>query len=385
MTATVREIKKIIPCEKSQYHRHFLFYEFLFNYYSLCIDKDSIISPKRTQLIMNHHFLFTPILFGTILLIMGSGALADESGSLSLSTVPPGAAITLDGSLQSGQTPLTLSDILPGSHTITLTKSGYQDLSMTVPVVSGEKGQFSLSLSPDSGAPIQPVPGKESNGEDLTVREIALVYYKPDSNEISTDLTIKNKGTAATSKFEVTYFLSPDKASTPFMDTNGKEVILGRDDINSLSAGQDRRASTMKTFLVSDIQPGTYWFGVYVDSQNKVTETDESNNIFYWKEQIPVKVTGDRSKSGIIGPVSVIYTISNGDNMTSSNVVNPLMESETEIILSSDEWVEKGKSSKDVADYYAALNAYEKALELNPKNYQALREIALVYSLEPVA
>ena len=217
---------------------------------------------------------------------------SSRDGSIIITSIPQGASVTLDGQ-QKGVTPLSLTSLSQGMYTFILTSPGYQDISMTVPVVSRETGQFSLSLSPNSGAPIQPVPGKESNGEDLTVSKIALVYYKPDSNEISTDLTIKNKGTAATSKFEVTYFLSPDQTSSPFMDPDGKEVILGRDDINTLAAGQDRKASTMKTFSVSDIQLGTYWFGVYVDSQNKVPETDESNNIFYWKDRILLKVTGD--------------------------------------------------------------------------------------------
>ncbi|HWQ68316.1 MAG TPA: NosD domain-containing protein [Methanospirillum sp.] len=72
-----------------------------------------------------------------------------------------------------------------------------------------------------------------------------------------------------------------------------------------------------------------------------------------------------------------------GANVTSSSQSEDQVSTVTEAKSpsSADEWVEEGKSLKDRADYLGALGAYTKALGLSPNNYQALRDIALVYSL----
>ena len=53
---------------------------------------------------------------------------------------------------------------------------------------------------------------------------------------------------------------------------------------------------------------------------------------------------------------------------------------EIKVPLTADEWVEEGKSLLDRADYEGALDAFKKALGLTPNHYQALRDIALVYT-----
>ncbi len=68
-------------------------------------------------------------------------------GSLSITSVPAGTAITLDGESR-GATPVTLSGILEGTHSITLKKSGYVDFSGTIEVKAGQTVRVDQKLTP---------------------------------------------------------------------------------------------------------------------------------------------------------------------------------------------------------------------------------------------
>ncbi len=64
--------------------------------------------------------------------------LAVTTGSISCTTTPSGASVTLDGTLQTGvTTPVMLTNVSEGSHTILYSLSGYQDCTVTVTVVAG--------------------------------------------------------------------------------------------------------------------------------------------------------------------------------------------------------------------------------------------------------
>jgi len=66
-------------------------------------------------------------------------------GSLSISSNPPGASVYLDGSYK-GETPLSISNIVEGVHSIKLTKSGYDDVTKTISVSAGKTTYVSETL-----------------------------------------------------------------------------------------------------------------------------------------------------------------------------------------------------------------------------------------------
>ncbi|MBU0701810.1 PEGA domain-containing protein, partial [bacterium] len=68
-------------------------------------------------------------------------------GSLSITSVPFGANIFLDGTDTTQTTPATITDILSGTHAIRLTKSGYLDWLSTITVTSGEIQYVSGTLT----------------------------------------------------------------------------------------------------------------------------------------------------------------------------------------------------------------------------------------------
>ena len=69
------------------------------------------------------------------------------TGGLTVSSTPPGANVFLDNNFM-GITPLTLSSVATGSHTVSLKLDGYQEYAVTTPVNAGAVSTVSAALSP---------------------------------------------------------------------------------------------------------------------------------------------------------------------------------------------------------------------------------------------
>lgn len=80
-----------------------------------------------------------------------SETLYAQKGAISISSSPSGASIYLDGTYK-GTAPTVLSSIPVGSHTIKLTKSGYNDISKTVTVSAGQTAYVSKTLDTQKGS-----------------------------------------------------------------------------------------------------------------------------------------------------------------------------------------------------------------------------------------
>ncbi len=74
-----------------------------------------------------------------------------QYATVSITTNPPGANVYGDG-VYKGQTsagsPLVSTQVIPGTHTLLITKSGYQDYSVTRTVVAGQNYDISVTLNP---------------------------------------------------------------------------------------------------------------------------------------------------------------------------------------------------------------------------------------------
>ncbi|MBT3296436.1 MAG: PEGA domain-containing protein [Verrucomicrobia bacterium] len=69
---------------------------------------------------------------------------------LRITTDPEMADIRFDGALQ-GQSPLTLSDLAPGPHLLSVTKSGYHDVRQSIALTGAQRIALNLTLEPVSG------------------------------------------------------------------------------------------------------------------------------------------------------------------------------------------------------------------------------------------
>ena len=69
-------------------------------------------------------------------------------GQLSIDSSPQGAQITLDGKKLGSATPFNVADLLPGHHTIIISKPGYTTETRAMDVASGSKSMMSVQLAP---------------------------------------------------------------------------------------------------------------------------------------------------------------------------------------------------------------------------------------------
>jgi hypothetical protein len=74
-----------------------------------------------------------------------------QYATVSITSIPAGASVYGDG-VYKGQTvagsPLVSTQVIPGTHTLLLTKVGYQDYSVTRTVVAGQNYDISVTLNP---------------------------------------------------------------------------------------------------------------------------------------------------------------------------------------------------------------------------------------------
>lgn len=105
------------------------------------------------------------------------------TGSLNITSAPGGAAIYIDDALQERLTPATITNITPGSHTVKLTKEGYEDFSGTVEIAAGITTYFSATLT------IKPGIGSL---EITSTPAGARVYIDDQDMELETPATVTN-------------------------------------------------------------------------------------------------------------------------------------------------------------------------------------------------
>ncbi len=74
------------------------------------------------------------------------------SSSLQITTTPDGAAVSVDGGSR-GATPLTVSGLAAGSHTVSLTKAGYTDYQGTLTLTGGQTTLLNIKLVAAQGSP----------------------------------------------------------------------------------------------------------------------------------------------------------------------------------------------------------------------------------------
>jgi hypothetical protein len=90
------------------------------------------------------------------------------AGSLSVTTIPPGAKFYIDD-VMGGVTPATIPGLAAGPHTIRLVMDGYEEIVVTVTIIPDQTQEYRTSLSPETTLPggvnipgLNKVPGFES-------------------------------------------------------------------------------------------------------------------------------------------------------------------------------------------------------------------------------
>jgi uncharacterized repeat protein (TIGR01451 family) len=83
-----------------------------------------------------------------------------QNGNISVTTTPPGAAISLDGSATGRSTPYVLTEVPAGSHTVAVSLSGYDPQNQNVNVVAGQTVNADFQLTQTQGHTVPVVTGQ---------------------------------------------------------------------------------------------------------------------------------------------------------------------------------------------------------------------------------
>lgn len=110
---------------------------------------------------------------------------ASTTGSIHVESTPSGASVNVDG-WDKGTTPVTVSQVKAGSHTVTVKLAGYTDYTKTIEVKSGYKTSVKVPLTQAGGS--------QTGSGTLTIRSTpsgATVYIDGDSKG-TTPLHLQN-------------------------------------------------------------------------------------------------------------------------------------------------------------------------------------------------
>jgi len=88
-----------------------------------------------------------------------AATLPAERGSLAVNTTPAGANVSVDGTF-TGISPVVIPSLVPGNHTIGMTKDGYLPETRFAEVTAGTEAEVTAALSPESVLSIPGLPAK---------------------------------------------------------------------------------------------------------------------------------------------------------------------------------------------------------------------------------
>jgi hypothetical protein len=101
---------------------------------------------------------FTPVTVGPGSVLEVTASLEPETGGLAISTSPAGARVTVDGA-DAGISPVTITSLPAGPHTLNVSSAGYTSQEQMVNVIADQTRAVSLVLTP-----LPPVSGKQAAG-----------------------------------------------------------------------------------------------------------------------------------------------------------------------------------------------------------------------------
>ncbi len=148
------------------------------------------------------------------------------TGSLYITSSPTGATVTIDGT-EDGTTPVTVLGLSPGSHSVTLSLTGYQTASQTVTVSAGTTVSSHFTL-----VPVSPTTGSlyitsSPTGATVTIdgmvdgtTPVAVLGLSPGSHSVTLSMvgyqTYSGSATVtASEETPVNVVLTPEGGGTP--------------------------------------------------------------------------------------------------------------------------------------------------------------------------
>ncbi len=194
-------------------------------------------------------------------------------GSLSVSSTPSDATVYVDNK-DKGETPVTIDDLLVGSHTITISKSGYYD--STVKVTIEENKTESLSVELTKSESTYATLAISSNVDDVTVYLNNIEKGETDGKKMNiTSLTPGNYSVKIAKEsyfdYETTVLLSSGATKTLNVDMNPIYNLLSQGEATDIECDVESVCvNNLLTFAISPDDSKVYVDNVLVENWARV-------------------------------------------------------------------------------------------------------------------
>lgn len=116
---------------------------------------------------------------------------------------------------------------------------------------------------------------------DLVISKVTTRQSAVQGGTLNVNTTVKNQGAASAGPFRISLYLSPDALITE----QDREIGYGL--VTDLGVGMLRDGTALAT-VPADLQPGTYYLGVVVDSGKEISEENEANNILFADKMVEI-------------------------------------------------------------------------------------------------
>lgn len=117
---------------------------------------------------------------------------------------------------------------------------------------------------------------------DIVVQELSSDLEGTPGSIMNVTTSIRNIGQADAGRFIVELYLSPDK------QLSSEDILIGMGEVPGLPAGT-QSDGTASAPIPEDLTPGIYYFGIFVDSEDDLTESDKENNVGF--ASVPITIT----------------------------------------------------------------------------------------------
>ncbi len=192
------------------------------------------------------------------------------------------------GLLREGEAVVTIPpDLLPGDYYLGVmvdSEKVIAEENEANNILFADK-KVKISASKGPGPSPSPAPTKVPSVQelaDLVVMEVSSDTTGTPGGVMNVTTSIRNVGTVDAGPFVVELYLSADQ------NLSDEDILLGMGRIPELPAGTQSDGNA-PTPIPADIAPGTYYFGILVDAENDVAESDKSNNVMFAKIPVTIK------------------------------------------------------------------------------------------------
>jgi hypothetical protein len=226
-----------------------------------------------------------------------------QTGSISVSSTPAGAEISLDGTDTGKETPYTLNSVATGSHTVSVNLTGYQPASQSVTVTAGKTAKVRLTLT------------RIRREADLSIAETTSASTVTTGQPVTWTVTVTNLGPDAARDISVAYdrSRSSEPNARPDISAGSGRITGDTWEIPGLASGQ----SAILTERVTYTTPGTKTESVRIvrsqpDDPNPTNNAATASVTVTAQHDQKPRVSGISPSSGEAG--STIRVTVHGDN-----------------------------------------------------------------------